>query len=232
MTRPVTHRLVPLRVIDGPRVLLTRNSHRWLQLRSLPLRACWQRDPGWRAAEGKGRLRRAPTQDLPPEGGPGSKTAIPLCERGTRSTCARPRRTRAGTRATRVRSLRTRRGRRRQGGRAGAGAQRAITRHPTFVLSERAPLLKRMSEQEKSSKHKRAPLFLRTYKDSYTHSLSTGTRTERIETHALHGELEDEGPHRPMPCGDCREPTPSYHSMDHLRASRGPRAAWSRAATW
>lgn len=149
VTRPVTHRLVPLRVIDGPRVLLTRNSHRWLQLRSFPLRACWQRDPGWRAAEREGRLGRAPTQDLPPEGGPGSKTAIPLCERGTGFTCARPRRTRAGARASLV-QLRTRRGRRRQGGCAGTCAQRAllhaadrsITCHLTFVLGlERASRL-------------------------------------------------------------------------------------------
>ena len=121
------------------------------------------------------------------------------------------------------------------GGKVGALAlalsERLLAIRPSCCRSG-APLLKRMSEQEKSSKHKRAPLFLRTYKDSYTHSLSTGTRTERIETHALHVELEDEGPHRRMPCRDCREPTSSYHSMDHLRASRGPRAAWSRAATW
>ena len=38
VARPIAHRFVPLRIINGPRILLTRSSHRRLQLRS-PLRA-------------------------------------------------------------------------------------------------------------------------------------------------------------------------------------------------
>ena len=70
-----------------------------------------------------------------------------------------------------------------------------------LALSERSLAIRRTKERERAALLKRClnrrnPATPTCYA---TLSLSTGTRTERIETHALHVELEDEGPHRRMP---------------------------------